>query len=92
MPTPPSSLAFGLPVDPLSEVRVRVVEGAGGDPVMDFRLFRRSPADHSDDAMRPTSGGFTIPLALVRVMLFGAFKTHRLAEEWAWLTREDKAA
>jgi hypothetical protein len=92
MPTPPSHLAFGIPVDPLSEVRVRVVEGAAGEPVMDFRLFRRSPADTSADTMHATSGGFTMPLGLVRVLLHGAMKTHRLAEEWAAWAREDKAA
>jgi hypothetical protein len=58
---------------------------------MDLRLFRRSPADSSDDAMRPTSGGFTVPLGLVRVLLFGGFKILQLATEWS-AGRRDKAA
>jgi hypothetical protein len=78
-----------MPVDLVSEIRVRVVVGAGGRPAMDFRLFRRSPADISADAMHPTSAGFTVPLGLMRALLFGAMKIHRLAEEWA---AEDKAA
>jgi hypothetical protein len=72
-----------MPVDPLSEIRFRVVEGAGGRPALDFRLSRRSPADISVDAMQPTSAGYAVPLGLVRALLFGAMKLERLAVEWA---------
>jgi hypothetical protein len=52
-----------------AEVRVRAIQEEGAPDKLDVRMFRRSPADLSDDAFRPTAAGITLELQFADVLL-----------------------
>jgi hypothetical protein len=86
-------LLQSVPLDPLTELRVRALEDATGNAVVDVRIWRRSPADTSRDAWCPTAQGFAVPLATFPLVLRSAWKVQRrAAEQDRWAKAADPVA
>jgi len=74
-----------IPLGPDAELRVRALEDASGNPVIDLRIWRKAPDDLSDDPYHPTVQGLTVPLAMFSAVLDSAWKVQRMAAaQAAW--------